>query len=86
MGVDGIHIDSVRLSGKTLTITISPALDKLAVPWNGAYDLDLRIVGLPAGNLDVVLNGKRYNGVSGIVVSKLPVRVNAGGVVSLRGR
>jgi len=57
VGVDGVYVRSYRLEGKTVRLDLVNQLTSLPDPYDKPYEIELRIVGLPAGEYDLVVNG-----------------------------
>ena len=56
VGVDGVYVRSYRREGKTLRLELINQLAALPDPYDKPYELELRVVGLPAGEYKLVIN------------------------------
>lgn len=57
VGVDGVYVRSFALEGKTVRLELVNQLAALPDPYKAAYEVELRVVGLPPGEYDLVING-----------------------------
>ena len=57
VGVDGVYVRSYRRDGRTVRLELVNQLAALADPYNQPFEIELRVVGLPAGEYDLVING-----------------------------
>ncbi|MCE9548608.1 MAG: hypothetical protein K8T25_24290, partial [Planctomycetia bacterium] len=56
VGADGLKVESFRRQGNTISLKLVGQLAELPAPYDQPYRVQLRIVGLPAGEYDLVLN------------------------------
>jgi hypothetical protein len=56
VGVDGLKIASFQRQGDTVRLKLENQLAALPVPYDQPYAVELRIVGLPAGEYNLVVN------------------------------
>ena len=56
VGVDGVRVAAFDRSGDTIRLTLESQLAELPAPYDRPYELELRVVGLPAGDYDLVIN------------------------------
>jgi len=56
VGVDGVYVRSYRLDGKTVRLDLVNQLAALPDPYDKPYEIELRVVGLPAGEYNLVIN------------------------------
>ena len=56
VGVDGVTVTGAELRGRTLRVTMDNPLAALPLPYELPWEIDLRVVGLPAGGHELVVN------------------------------
>ncbi len=56
VGVNGVYMRSYRLDGKTVRLDLDNQLAALSHPYDKPYEIELRIMGLPAGEYSLVIN------------------------------
>jgi hypothetical protein len=57
VGVDGVYVRSYRLDGQTVRLDLVNQLAALPDPYSKPFEIDLRIVGLAAGEYNLIVNG-----------------------------
>jgi hypothetical protein len=55
-GVDGVTVDAFRREGRTIHLRLSNPLAALPEPYDQPYSVELRVVGLPRGEYQLVIN------------------------------
>jgi hypothetical protein len=55
-GVDGLKIVSFQCQGDAIRLKLESQLAALPTPYDQPYAVELRIVGLPAGEYNLVVN------------------------------
>ena len=82
VGVNGIRINNVKLTGRTITLDMIGFMSELQEPWDEPYNTDLRIVGLPdQGDFDLKINDANSIRISAKDLAGFPVLVNPDGTI-----
>jgi len=84
LGIDGISVDSYRLKGCKLNISMKSLLVELPVPFSETYTLDLRIEGIPEQNYELVLNNGPVINLTAKELGQLAVVVDPDGKISIK--
>jgi hypothetical protein len=75
VGVDGVFLKSFRIEGRKIHIELENQLAALTVPYELAYQIDLRIPGLPPGQYEVTVNSENPRTVSNADLDRWPMVV-----------
>ena len=77
VGVDGLAVERYQLEGRQLTIEISQLLSALPVPHDNAYEVMLKVEGLPDdGSYDVIVGDEAPVTLSSAELSAYPLEIH----------
>ena len=78
VGVDGVHVKSFVRRGKQIRVDLINLLAALPYPYNTPYPIGMKIVGLPAGKYELVINGAPPRVINLPAAEGIPVDVKPG--------
>jgi hypothetical protein len=64
VGVDGVRVRRYERRGSRVIVDLDGPLAELPRPWRDPFEIELRLVGLPAGTYELVLDGRSRPGLS----------------------
>jgi len=77
-GIDGVRVTNAELDGRTLRVSLRNTLGELDMPWEEAYTITLRVVGLPdEGDYSLIINDRSAQKVTAEELSAFRVEVSA---------
>ena len=74
VGVDGLRIVSFQRQGHTIRLKLESQLAALPAPYGESYPVELRIVGLPAGDYTLQINNHPPQHADAAALSHFPFR------------
>jgi hypothetical protein len=83
VGVNGIIINDVILSGTDITLKINNQLSLLKAPWKSVYITNLEITGLKLGLYKVSLNGNSGKSFTNEQLKNLTLKINPNGTIEM---
>ena len=83
VGVNGIVINNVILTGSDITLKISNQLSGLKYPWKSVYITNLEIIGLKSGLYNVSLNGNIGKSFTKEQLKNLTLKINPNGTIEM---
>ncbi|MBL8153113.1 MAG: hypothetical protein JNM70_02920 [Anaerolineae bacterium] len=62
VGVDAVDIREFIQTGNVIQVSLENPLDSLATPYSEIFNVQLRVVGLPDGSYEIIVNGAAKSG------------------------
>jgi len=77
VGVDGVLVKSFKINGKQVCVDLENQLAALPDPYDKPYSIDLKILGLPAGQYKLIINNGSPRSVSTVdLVRGVHIEIN----------
>jgi hypothetical protein len=79
VGIDGVAVKNFSISGHTIRLGLTNQIAELPYPYTDHFKMELRVVGLEAGDYDLVVNQQPPRRLSGRELERTSIEI--GGAV-----